>query len=251
MTRLPRFWNKSCCLCGRTAQTVFRFIRLAFSHWPVWLAHCSLRRRPSSFLSSPHYCYAQIPCLPLAWVLNPSHLLSSSATSRLLCTPWSAEHNKSMSPLPPSPGDLPAIDGGSCASTAGDNGACLQHEKSGYDASCTHCSRTDPLPSSISGLSASSLILDSVPLKDSEKIRRVVTALAKGFTIGAGLKGGLALFSILARLRRRLSASKQWVSPKLLNLPSTCTWDLSPIPFLIIGPGSNNLFLVDFAIFCV
>lgn len=42
-----------------------------------------------------------------------------------------------------------------------------------------------------------------MPLSDSEKLRRVVTASIKGFTIGAGLKGGLAIFSILARLRRR------------------------------------------------
>ncbi|XP_044475699.1 uncharacterized protein LOC123203399 isoform X2 [Mangifera indica] len=37
--------------------------------------------------------------------------------------------------------------------------------------------------------------------------KRIITASVKGFSIGAGLKGGLALFSILARLRRtRLSS---------------------------------------------
>jgi hypothetical protein len=34
-------------------------------------------------------------------------------------------------------------------------------------------------------------------------LRRCVEAAAKGFAIGAGLKGGLALFSVLVRLRSR------------------------------------------------
>ncbi|BBG95750.1 hypothetical protein Prudu_004383 [Prunus dulcis] len=61
--------------------------------------------------------------------------------------------------------------------------------------------KSDPSPSSF--YYSSSLGYVSVPLSDSEKLRRVVTASIKGFTIGAGLKGGLAIFSILARLRRR------------------------------------------------
>jgi hypothetical protein len=36
-------------------------------------------------------------------------------------------------------------------------------------------------------------------------LRRCVGAAAKGFAIGAGLKGGLALFSVLVRLRSRRS----------------------------------------------
>jgi hypothetical protein len=36
-----------------------------------------------------------------------------------------------------------------------------------------------------------------------EILRRVVVASAKGFSIGAGLKGGLALFAILARFARK------------------------------------------------
>ncbi|KAG1334580.1 putative transmembrane protein [Cocos nucifera] len=38
------------------------------------------------------------------------------------------------------------------------------------------------------------------------RFRRCVEATGKGFVIGAGLKGGLALFSILVRLRSRRSA---------------------------------------------
>ncbi|KAF2299692.1 hypothetical protein GH714_002478 [Hevea brasiliensis] len=60
--------------------------------------------------------------------------------------------------------------------------------------------------------SSSSLGFDPIPLKESEKLWRVITAWAKGFSIGAGLKGGLSLFSIIARLRRtRLSSSSRKV----------------------------------------
>ena len=84
---------------------------------------------------------------------------------------------------------------------AGENGcaAGVYHDTSS-DCSCKHCDRSDHhndrSPSS-------SLVYHSLPLKDSEKLMRIVTASAKGFSIGAGLKGGLALFSIVARLRRR------------------------------------------------
>ncbi|KAJ4701334.1 Transmembrane protein like [Melia azedarach] len=74
---------------------------------------------------------------------------------------------------------------------------------------CMHCKGSNPSSSS-SCYSCSSLRLDLVPFKDSEKLRRIITASAKGFSIGAGLKGGLALFSIIARLRRsRLSPSSR------------------------------------------
>ena len=50
--------------------------------------------------------------------------------------------------------------------------------------------------------------LNSDPL---DAVERCVAAAMKGFVIGAGLKGGLALFGILGRLRRR--ASGRWVQP--------------------------------------
>ncbi|RWW04857.1 hypothetical protein BHE74_00028661 [Ensete ventricosum] len=37
------------------------------------------------------------------------------------------------------------------------------------------------------------------------RLRRCLEAAAKGFAIGAGLKGGLALFSVLVRLKSRIS----------------------------------------------
>ncbi|KAG2398706.1 uncharacterized protein HKW66_Vig0088130 [Vigna angularis] len=46
-------------------------------------------------------------------------------------------------------------------------------------------------------------IVDAVPANEREKLRRIVVASAKGFSIGAGIKGGLAIFAILARLTRK------------------------------------------------
>jgi hypothetical protein len=43
-------------------------------------------------------------------------------------------------------------------------------------------------------------------------LRRCVEAAAKGFAIGAGLKGGLALFSVLVRIRSRRSPRSRSLS---------------------------------------
>ncbi|KAL4604131.1 hypothetical protein ACB092_10G170700 [Castanea dentata] len=85
---------------------------------------------------------------------------------------------------------------GGCACSAGVNGG--SHDGSG-EPSCTHCRKSD----TSSSYAYTSLSFDSIPLTDSEKLRRIVIASIKGFSIGAGLKGGLALFSILGRLRRK------------------------------------------------
>ncbi|KAE8723697.1 TRM112-like protein [Hibiscus syriacus] len=68
------------------------------------------------------------------------------------------------------------------------------------DETCTHCNGSKP-----SSYSSSTLGSGAIPLTDSDKLRRLVVVSAKGFSIGAGIRGGLALFSILARLRRRKS----------------------------------------------
>ena len=73
---------------------------------------------------------------------------------------------------------------------------------------CQQCERN----SKKSGLTSSSssyalLSFDSFPLEDYDKRWRIFTASVKGFAIGAGIKGGLSLFAILARLRRRRSLS--------------------------------------------
>ncbi|MBA0702236.1 hypothetical protein Goari_027240, partial [Gossypium aridum] len=82
-----------------------------------------------------------------------------------------------------------------CSFSSGKNGIPGSH-----DDTCKHCTRPKSLSSSPSALGS-----DSVLLVDSNKLRRIFVASAKGFSIGAGLKGGLALFSILARLLRKKS----------------------------------------------
>ncbi|KHG06162.1 Transmembrane protein [Gossypium arboreum] len=79
--------------------------------------------------------------------------------------------------------------------SSGENGIPGSH-----DDTCKHCTRSQSLSSSPSALGS-----DSVLLVDSNKLRRIFVASAKGFSIGAGLKGGLALFSILAHLLRKKS----------------------------------------------
>ncbi|KAF5178181.1 transmembrane protein [Thalictrum thalictroides] len=64
---------------------------------------------------------------------------------------------------------------------------------------CSYCRRSDNY--------FSSLNLKLCSEKASDEIWRIITASAKGFAIGAGLKGGLAVFSILARLRSRRGPS--------------------------------------------
>ncbi|RVW56029.1 hypothetical protein CK203_093354 [Vitis vinifera] len=90
---------------------------------------------------------------------------------------------------------------------AGGRCACFSWENGGSDPDdphCPHCGGSDPS-------SCSSILSNSIRIQDSEKLWRIVTASAKGFTIGVGIKGGLAIFSVVARLiarlrRRRLSA---------------------------------------------
>ncbi|KAL9247650.1 hypothetical protein vseg_021061 [Gypsophila vaccaria] len=67
------------------------------------------------------------------------------------------------------------------------------------DADCPHCRSSDTSPSQHHSSAVTSAA--------SENIRRIVLASLKAFSIGAGLKGGLSLFSLLARLSRRKSAT--------------------------------------------
>ncbi|KAL2503838.1 Mitochondrial import inner membrane translocase subunit Tim17/Tim22/Tim23 family protein [Abeliophyllum distichum] len=79
-------------------------------------------------------------------------------------------------------------------------------KKEDHQSNCSQCQRrslNSSLPSSSS--SCSLLSFDSYPVQDYDKLWRVYTASVKGFSIGAGLKGGIALFSFLSRLRRRRS----------------------------------------------
>ncbi|KAJ8747429.1 hypothetical protein K2173_001011 [Erythroxylum novogranatense] len=102
------------------------------------------------------------------------------------------------------------------AASAPNGGTLVSGLSGGHDdrsLSVTHCSNSDssPCPSASSYCSLLGVDVRLLPLNDSDKLRRIITASVKGFSIGAGLKGGLALFSILARLRRSRSCSSRKV----------------------------------------
>ncbi|XVF39513.1 hypothetical protein PTKIN_Ptkin01aG0040700 [Pterospermum kingtungense] len=114
-----------------------------------------------------------------------------------------------------SPSGDEAINGGCrCSCSSGENGG-FHNGAADYDVprsrdeTCSHCARSEH-----SSCSSSALGFDSIPLLDSENLRRIIVASAKGFSIGAGLKGGLALFSLLARLRRKTSRKVEVFSDK-------------------------------------
>ncbi|KAJ3673749.1 hypothetical protein LUZ60_005741 [Juncus effusus] len=81
---------------------------------------------------------------------------------------------------------------------------------------------------------SSSSLLWRDPKQEEEELswqRRCVEAVVKGFAIGAGLKGGLALFSILVRLRSRRSSSRKTggiTNEKaiILSLKETCRYGM-------------------------
>ncbi|RYR20099.1 hypothetical protein Ahy_B03g065190 isoform B [Arachis hypogaea] len=75
------------------------------------------------------------------------------------------------------------------------------------DHASTDCKHSNgSLPSTTS---SSRIIVDAIPPKEFEKLRRVLVASAKGFSIGAGIKGGLAVFAILSRLTRKQRQRKE------------------------------------------
>lgn len=88
-----------------------------------------------------------------------------------------------------------------CTCIAKENGS-IDIDRYGSDeVSCSHCRTCDLL--SMSACTSLVSPYDALPLSDSEKLRRIVIASVKGFSIGAGLKGGLSIFAILARFGRR------------------------------------------------
>lgn len=107
--------------------------------------------------------------------------------------------------MPSSDGDTTTgVDSCSCSAAEsvgfrGDSDGCIHRSDEGSRA---HCAESDP-----AFCSSFWTRFDLIPLTESEKLRRILVASAKGFSIGAGLKGGLALFSVLARLRRRRSSA--------------------------------------------
>ncbi|XP_057533387.1 uncharacterized protein LOC130811204 isoform X1 [Amaranthus tricolor] len=88
--------------------------------------------------------------------------------------------------MPPPPDDAPIC--------------CFADEDSSSDGKhCPHCRKSDPSSSSTS-------YFDPISETNSDKFKRIISASIKGFVIGAGLKGGVSIFSLLARLSRRKSS---------------------------------------------
>ncbi|KAL8256623.1 hypothetical protein R6Q59_031690 [Mikania micrantha] len=95
---------------------------------------------------------------------------------------------------------------GNGSTVAGDVCSC-EDEGVGRKA-CSQCERKSKKTGLTSSSSSYALLsFDSFPVEDYDKRWRIFTASVKGFVIGAGIKGGLSLFAILARLRRRRSLS--------------------------------------------
>lgn len=63
-----------------------------------------------------------------------------------------------------------------------------------------------------------------------EKLQRVLVASAKGFSIGAGIKGGLALFAILARFARK--KPPRWGKKKVETRRSVYWFAVAKIDFV-------------------
>ncbi|KMT19863.1 hypothetical protein BVRB_1g009120 [Beta vulgaris subsp. vulgaris] len=84
-------------------------------------------------------------------------------------------------------------DGAPTCSFSGDDAITSDH------LNCSHCRKSDPS-------SSSSSEFYSISDTNSDKLKRIISASFKGFVIGAGLKGGLSIFSLLARLSRKRSS---------------------------------------------
>ncbi|KAL5982190.1 hypothetical protein ACLOJK_016260 [Asimina triloba] len=173
----------------------------AASSCPCWLtkqeprgqqtttAHCPVQTNTPRHVSIPDATspfHAHQPNLPSQY---------SSTALFHTCLPAPLFHSSPPFRMLPE-SDVPDASMGRCHCYSG------RSSPESDDANCPHCptpnrpSPSLPFPSSFFPTSD----------KDWKKLRRCIEASVKGFVIGAGLKGGLAAFSILARLRSRRCA---------------------------------------------
>ncbi|KAL5992418.1 hypothetical protein ACLOJK_013336 [Asimina triloba] len=121
--------------------------------------------------------------------------------------------------------------------------------------SCRHCRKLVLLAPLLPSLSSRS---DSQARMEWEKLRRCLAAAGKGFAIGAGLRGGLAVFSILARLRSRrlrrntrtyclVFASENWVNASFFCLKAGMITNEEAVVAAVKETLRYGLFLGTFA----
>lgn len=144
-----------------------------------------------------------------------------------------------MSSPPP-----PAADRCACNGAASSCGEQPVGGESEFECPCCHNKLRRPPPAS--GQAAGILAWDALcnwvmsEKGDWKRFRRLAGAAGKGFVIGAGLKGGLAAFAMLARMRAR---SSRW-DVNFVVLCSSCVegkklhllaWNAQILRFCVLG----------------
>ncbi|CAH8313137.1 unnamed protein product [Eruca vesicaria subsp. sativa] len=142
----------------------------------------------------------------------------------------------------------------SCRTANGSRCSCIRGEIDGTagddscdpsDHTCVHCNGSDSIKTYLS------TYFSSLGTKsgDSEKLRRIIVASVKGFSIGTGIKGGLALFSIVARFARRRSSSKSRRSGDFSNSEAIAMGIKETLRYgLFLGTFAGTFVSVDEAI---
>ncbi|CAM8981618.1 unnamed protein product [Rhodiola kirilowii] len=104
---------------------------------------------------------------------------------------------------------------------------------------CSHCCRSESSSEPLVGL-------DLFGVQDSEKLWRILISSAKAFSIGAGLKGGLAIVSVLAGLRRRRKASTMKKVGTVTNKEAVITAMKDTLRYgLFLGTFAGTFVTVD------
>ncbi|CDY28404.1 BnaA05g18360D [Brassica napus] len=102
-----------------------------------------------------------------------------------------------------------------------------------FDLTCNHCNGSNSIKPDLSSSCSPSG-------SKSEKLRRITVASIKAFSIGTGIKGGLAIFSIFARLARRRSRRTGDFSNSeaiAMGIKETLRYGLFLGTFAVAGPS--------------
>ncbi|CAM8881580.1 unnamed protein product [Rhodiola kirilowii] len=104
---------------------------------------------------------------------------------------------------------------------------------------CSRCCRSKSSSEPVVGL-------DLFGVRDSEKLWRILISSAKAFSIGAGLKGGMAIVSVLAGLKRRKKASTMKKVGTVTNKEAVITAMKETLRYrLFLGTFAGTFVTVD------